>query len=226
MTPPSFLLLFLTAACSRNHYEATSLQRTLYGYTASSLQRWRRNQNTTDQNNTVLQHSFTVDIVFVQLPTAQQTERSKFTPQVQCSCGGQGLQKRLQKKLLINFVALTHYLSLPQAMTPQYMQGGRLHVRCSRNMYAHALTQRLGSAGVVRRLLTDVRQRRLTGQTLPVTLVGWVVHSTLTVVLQRPGRQSWWEHNEEGERPVVTLVFCGHSLFTVPNINNWLSVNY
>ena len=96
------------------------------------------------------------------------------------------------------------------------MQGGRLHVRCSCNVYAHALTQWFGSLGVIRRLLTDVRQSRLTGQTLPVTLVGRVVHSTLTVVLQRPGWQSFWEHSEEEEIQLLTFVFCGHSLLIPP----------
>lgn len=95
------------------------------------------------------------------------------------------------------------------------MQGGSLHVRCSCNVYAHALTQWLGSPGVIRRLLTDVRQSGLTGQTLPVTLVGRVVHSTLSVILQRPGWQSWWEHSEE-EVQSLTVVFCGHSLFILP----------
>lgn len=69
-----------------------------------------------------------------------------------------------------------------------------MHVRCLCHVRARALTQRLGRPAVVGRLLADVRQRRLTGQALPVTLVGRVVHSTLSVLLQRAGRQSCGEH--------------------------------
>lgn len=82
---------------------------------------------------------------------------------------------------------LTPKLSLPSTCLT-LMQCVCLFYAC-----VHAPTKWLGSPGVVWCLLTDVRQSRLTGKTLPVIIKSRVIDSTLSVVLERAGRDRCWE---------------------------------